>query len=757
MGNSSGKEQRPPAGLSPSSNSGAADHGRHPHPHSRSVSENSAFTTPTLSPTSTHESSRRGRNGRPDLSVLGITQNSDRDIASLESRRETKQEREARRLERERAARVKERERSMKEESVDGGYLVTQGVYTGTEDFNKAIVRRLMIERRLAPFFKGINDHSSGWRDDQLVAAVRGQPIPVDAPLPPDPPPGPPEPTTLSPPGQDQMLKSLTIDISSRSPSFTSDSSANLSPTRSTAPVLMSGPTPLTTSSSPFRPRSKTLASLTSLARNYSQEELTPQEIRLPSSSSLDGRPIEAVLYKDASECPICFLYYPPYLNRTRCCDQAICSECFVQIKRPDPHPPEHAEGAAPTSSRAETGRSDDSAEEPLVSEPAACPYCVQPEFGVTYDPPPFRTGLAYGNQRSVHGLAHPTSAMSSSSSLASGPGAGSRGATLGRRRTGSISATSSAVITTDRIRPDWSQKLADARAHVARRSAAATALHTAVYLISGEGRSFSGFGRRNRLGRNARSDANGTNPTPSGLRRRESDGPESSQAASDREESSGSHTIRIGGPAGSSGEGGSGRSGRRSRLEDLEEMMMMEAIRLSLASEEERKRKEEEQAEKEEKALETQGMFNDDDDTNRSRPQVQFDGNRVEQQPGQDKGSSSTTTTTSKGKAIDRGRRPKMNLPPPIHDNASSSLNSISHMHNPISSGVSKDGVARPPSPARGASNNNTDGSKFAFGSLDAMVGSEGEPSDDGGGGGGGVSSRREKQRQASDEIRGH
>lgn len=63
----------------------------------------------------------------------------------MEQRRETKQERDARRLEKERAARVKERERSMKEEHVDGGYLVTQGVYVGTEDFNKAVVRQLMV------------------------------------------------------------------------------------------------------------------------------------------------------------------------------------------------------------------------------------------------------------------------------------------------------------------------------------------------------------------------------------------------------------------------------------------------------------------------------------------------------------------------------------------------------------------------------------------------------------------------------------
>ena len=67
------------------------------------------------------------------------------DTSTLETRRETKQEREARKLEKERVAREKERERSMREESVDGGYLVTQGVYTGIEDYNKGVVRQLMV------------------------------------------------------------------------------------------------------------------------------------------------------------------------------------------------------------------------------------------------------------------------------------------------------------------------------------------------------------------------------------------------------------------------------------------------------------------------------------------------------------------------------------------------------------------------------------------------------------------------------------
>jgi protein subunit release factor B len=44
----------------------------------------------------------------------------------------------------------------------------------------------------------------------------------------------------------------------------------------------------------------------------------------------------------------------------------------------------------------------------------------------------------------------------------------------------------------------------------------------------------------------------------------------------------------------------GGGNNNRRSRIVDLEEMMLMEAIRLSLAEEEERKRREKEKEEEE-------------------------------------------------------------------------------------------------------------------------------------------------------------
>lgn len=128
MGNSAGKESRGPSTTT------------------RSVRQGE----PSTDPSQQVYSSRNGRGSRADLSFLGIgSSNGDRERErerdTTEGRRETKQEREARKLEKERIAREKERVRSMQEEHVDGGYLVTQGVYTGTEDFSKPIVRQLMV------------------------------------------------------------------------------------------------------------------------------------------------------------------------------------------------------------------------------------------------------------------------------------------------------------------------------------------------------------------------------------------------------------------------------------------------------------------------------------------------------------------------------------------------------------------------------------------------------------------------------------
>ncbi|KAF5391374.1 hypothetical protein D9757_002052 [Collybiopsis confluens] len=180
------------------------------------------------------------------------------------------------------------------DETVDFGSLSPQGVYTGLRDWNQAIVTQLICARRLAPFYRPLEDYDESWTDDQILAARK------------DP---------LDPEGAG------------------SDST----------------------------PRSEPLSALSASAR--------PGHSKRPNTLKDPSRP-EAAIYRGAAECPICFLYYPPNINHSRCCDQAICTECFVQIKRSEP-----------TTTH-------------LVSEPAACPYCVQENFGVVYTPPPWRAGI---------------------------------------------------------------------------------------------------------------------------------------------------------------------------------------------------------------------------------------------------------------------------------------------------------------------------------------------------------------------------
>lgn len=414
------------------------------------------------------------------------------------------------------------------------------------------------------------------------MAAARGMPIP-----PPDEIPA--ELQYKLPPkaadGTEGNISSLTVPIVSRSPSYNSDNSQGSIPHSLPSPT---SPIASGSSSSPlFRGRARTLAALTS--KSNTQNDLTPREIMLPNDPFVNGQPIEAYLYKDAIECPICFLYYPPHLNTTRCCHQPICSECFVQIKRPDPHPPEHGE-ADPN---ATPGSDNGSADIQLVSEPSACPFCVQPEFGVTYTPPSFRRGLVYAANPNTRQPIYPASPVSSSSSLT--PENGNQ--QTGRRRAASLSANDPAVVTTDRIRPDWAQKLANARAHAARRSAAATALHTAAYLMNSPS---NGSESRNLLGRRGvlrRTDDGGAG-TRTGSPALQAFAFLTERQRSNRQDSDSAEDApsMLAPPRDSS---------RRNRIDDLEEMMMMEAIRMSLASEEERRKRAEKEAKKEAKRRE--------------------------------------------------------------------------------------------------------------------------------------------------------
>ncbi|EPS43235.1 hypothetical protein H072_2727 [Dactylellina haptotyla CBS 200.50] len=577
MGNTSTKESR-----------GASPPPHHHHRNSRSFSgPSSSSFAPEMerSGTSSLRLGRRHRGENFEAALLGLNLNHshrererERDEGPYKSREERRAEREAEK----KKEREKERERSMAEESIDGGYLVTVGVYTGVEDYNLKIVRQLQIERRLAPFWRGLPDHEDDWTDAQLVAAAHLKPIPdADEPVPPSPT----KPSTTS-----EDLTRLTVPMASRSRSQSYGSDA--SPSSSTGRLSS-----LSLSSSPLagftRPRSKTLG----FSRSSSSSNTAPVETNIP-SRTVNNRPIEAVLYENASECPICFLYYPPHLNKTRCCDQPICSECFVQIKRADPHVPEHSPPNSPTPQPADQDRRAHAGDQ-LVSEPASCPFCKQPEFGVVFTPLPWKRGLVYANQSHPYSVQQhsPLSYNSTTSSTSSLPGTPN-----GTRRNKTYAVNAPEVITTDRIRPDWATKLAHAKNQAARRAAAATALHTAAYLMNNMNNQSSSsssnpFSSRRILRRMNNSSSSITpnggsgNATPAAAASTTSISmPEPQQQPQQQQHATtGAMPVPSGNPPSALH-----NALRRARMVDLEEMMLMEAIRLSLAEEEERKKKEE-------------------------------------------------------------------------------------------------------------------------------------------------------------------
>lgn len=356
------------------------------------------------------------------------------------------------------------------DDTVDYGHLTPQGVYTGTRDWNHTIVTQLIVDRKLAPFYRPLEEYSDDWDDAQILAARREPP----------------------------------------------DSEAT-NPDASARPDSRDGGRP----------------------PNSTKRSPNPKDpARFP----------EAALYRDAVECPICFLYYPANINHSRCCDQTICTECFVQIKRIEP-----------TTTH-------------LVSEPAACPYCVQDNFGVVYSPPSWRTGIG------SEGVTPPSWAGSPRGSQCNNH-ASSLSAQKRRRK--SFGHDSPEVVTTDQIRPDWEAKLASVRAAVARRANRRIVMRQVgdrlipVGVTSGRVHTLPGAD-------GADSGAEGESGNGTGSRRRRG--------------------ARTNGPAditqllGQIGLGG----------QDLEELMVMEAMRLSLLEHDEHQRREEEKRRKEATAAES-------------------------------------------------------------------------------------------------------------------------------------------------------
>ncbi|SNX81608.1 uncharacterized protein MEPE_00313 [Melanopsichium pennsylvanicum] len=266
-------------------------------------------------------------------------------------------------------------------------------------------------------------------------------------------------------------------------------------------------------------------------------------------------------------ECPICFLSYPTPLNFSRCCHQPICTECFVQMKRADP-----------------------TSHNPPSSEPRACPFCVEPNFGVTYAPP---EALEHGRRSSGSGSESANDATDAANFAEMAIGTGGAGVQgTGKKKV--LSADNHAVITVDQVRPDWHYKLAQAEAAVARRANRRVIMRQVGDRLIPIGISSSRMGADlAAAAESGRINLNG--PGGSIILNDGHKWPDSTGTVttSRRRSSRPSRGAQDGLPE-------LARMMRNAAGEDMEEAMVMEAMRLSLLEHEEQQRKQAEEEKKE-------------------------------------------------------------------------------------------------------------------------------------------------------------
>lgn len=360
------------------------------------------------------------------------------------------------------------------DECVDGGFLAPYGSY-GLEklDFDAEIVKQLIASRKLAPFYLPLQDFDESWTKEEVVKIVNG--LPLHAPY-------------------NENLEEFedipTGNIRTQNFDDLIDKSLSKREQRRLRSKI-------------FRAR---LHRKRIVWQELENEGFLEQKLESTKESSnwkrdqwLPSADLTYSLYKNGMECPICFLYFPKPLNYSRCCLQPICTECFVQIKRAEPHfPHDEVDPTQPPT--------DDDEKDPnlLTSEPANCVYCATPNFGVTYQPPNDRRvgigGIAPASFRL------PRNSSSTTEEEEEGDDENNENDAydennnndyikkekkaseeadkkpLGRR--GSRSHDDPSVISSDMIRPGWNSKLNKERMRLARRSATATAIHVSNQLV---------------------------------------------------------------------------------------------------------------------------------------------------------------------------------------------------------------------------------------------------------------------------------
>ena len=173
----------------------------------------------------------------------------------------------------------------------DGGSLSPHGIYPGQRDYNPTHVLKYIKERRLAPFYKGLDDYDDSWTDYQLASMVKEGKLP---------------PTPDSPGG---VASTSQPPSSSSTPSLllppSVDDHGNLGSSASRIRGMsLAESSQLTTESS--------ASNLNFTTNKDKREAIRPRAQTVGSSTLLPtrGKPLEVVVYRNAVECPVCFLVF---------------------------------------------------------------------------------------------------------------------------------------------------------------------------------------------------------------------------------------------------------------------------------------------------------------------------------------------------------------------------------------------------------------------------------------------------------------
>lgn len=229
--------------------------------------------------------------------------------------------------------------------------------------------------------------------------------------------------------------------------------------------------------------------------------------------------------------------------------------------------------------------RADPTSHNPPSSEPRACPFCVEPNFGVTYTPP---EALEHERRSSGSGSESPNDATDAANFAEMAIGNGGVGAKTGKKKI--LAADDPSVITVDQVRPDWHYKLAQAEAAVERRANRRVIMRQVGDRLIPIGISSSRMGADlAAAAESGRINLNG--PGGSIILNEGANWPGSGSVSTSRRRSSR--------PSRGAGEGLPELARMMRMGEDMEEAMVMEAMRLSLLEHEEQQKK---QAEEEKK-----------------------------------------------------------------------------------------------------------------------------------------------------------